>query len=51
MRFIFTLGVMHVSDFKSVTNDEGFSDETGNVGSCDDPALSTAVAPSLTAHC
>ena len=51
MRFIFTLGVIHVSGFKSLTNDEGFSGETGNVGSCDDPALSTAVAPSLTTRC
>lgn len=37
--------------FKSLTNDEGFCGETCNVGSCDDPATSTAVAPSLTARC
>lgn len=49
------MGVIHLFDgtpgFKSLTNDEGLSGETCNVGSCDDPATSTAVAPPLTACC
>ena len=56
MTFIFTLDVIHVSGcgtpgFKLLKNDEGFSGETCNVGSCNDPATSTPVAPLLVASC
>ena len=37
--------------FNSMFNDEDFSGETSNVGSCNDPAVFTLVAPSLVAFC
>ena len=56
MTFIMHLGVKHViggtaMGFKSVLNNEGFSGETSDVGSCNDPATFTPVAPSLVAIC
>ena len=61
MKFnIFTLHlgvlVIHVyggtaMGFKSMFNDEGVSGEATNVGSCNDPATSEPVSPSLVAFC
>ena len=58
MTFIMHLpmGVIHViggtaMGFKSVFNNEGFSSETSSVGSCNDPATFSPVAPSLVALC
>ena len=56
MTFIFKLDVIHVighgtPGFKLLKNDEGFSGETCNVGSCNDPATSIPVVPLLVASC
>ena len=56
MTFIMYLGVIHVCGgtamgFESMCHDEGFSGETTNVGSCNDPATSEPVSPSLVAFC